>query len=630
MHTNKTLAGYKIHMAQYLASKGLDPIRPFCCLNPAHDDKKPSMRFDPMRNKVHCFSCGADYDVIDLVGIEHGLAGKELFKKMDTLFKQPKKHQPRKKNDYAPREIFSLQVDYGAYFALCRSRIRETTYARERGLSDATLERFGIGYDPAWKHPKLTDNSRVAPSPRLIIPTGPQSYTARAAQRDITEKARPYAKMKVGPVRIFNASVLETAKQPVFVVEAEMDALSVVEAGGEAVSLGGTANVKAFLAMLARNRPAQMLILALDNDEAGQKASKTLEKGLQDLEILFYRSNIAGEQKDPSEALERDRQAFIARVLTAAAWDGGREAYLRTSAVSRLEAFFTESAEGVHTPAVKTGFFSLDTALDGGLREGLYVMGAMSGLGKTTFALQLMDQVAQNGHDALFFSLEMARDELIAKSLSRHTMREAIRLGDGRLARTTREILDADRRWSREGRQVILPAITAYREYAGRLFLLECAGKTTTADVREAVRSHISFTGRRPVVFIDYLQLLSPWSERMTDKQNMDRSVMELKRTSRDHKTAVVAVSSMNRSGYGEAVKMEGFKESGGIEYSADVLFGIQYAGMGGKNFSAAEAQKKIPREIELIVLKNRNGPAGNTIPFKYYAAHNYFAEAGL
>jgi replicative DNA helicase len=62
--------------------------------------------------------------------------------------------------------------------------------------------------------------------------------------------------------------------------------------------------------------------------------------------------------------------------------------------------------------------------LDDGLYEGLYIVGAMSSLGKTTFVTQIGDQIANNGTDVLIFSLEMSRYELMAKSISRLTLTE--------------------------------------------------------------------------------------------------------------------------------------------------------------------------------------------------------------
>lgn len=63
------------------------------------------------------------------------------------------------------------------------------------------------------------------------------------------------------------------------------------------------------------------------------------------------------------------------------------------------------------------------------------------------------------------------------------------------------------------------------------------------------------------------------------------------------------------------------------VEYSADVLFGLQYKGVGEKSFDAEEAAQKDPREIEMVILKNRNGRKGKTIELEYFPMFNYFRE---
>lgn len=78
---------------------------------------------------------------------------------------------------------------------------------------------------------------------------------------------------------------------------------------------------------------------------------------------------------------------------------------------------------------------------------------------------------------------------------------------------------------------------------------------------------------------------------------------------------------------------MEAFKESGAIEYSSDVLFALQFkgAGAGKGKFDVKAARDKNPREIELYILKNRNGRTPqNPINFAYYPVFNYFREAEI
>ena len=54
-------------LPNYLAQKGIDPSRKFLCLNPEHQDHSPSMHYDRRRNRCHCFSCGCDADVFNLI-----------------------------------------------------------------------------------------------------------------------------------------------------------------------------------------------------------------------------------------------------------------------------------------------------------------------------------------------------------------------------------------------------------------------------------------------------------------------------------------------------------------------------------------------------------------------------------
>ena len=105
---------------------------------------------------------------------------------------------------------------------------------------------------------------------------------------------------------------------------------------------------------------------------------------------------------------------------------------------------------------------------------------------------------------------------------------------------------------------------------------------------------------------------------------------MNLKRLSRDHKIPVIVISSFNRENYSVKVAMQAFKESGAIEYSTDVPIGLQLKGTGESNFDVDEAKAKHPREIEAVILKNRNGVTGKKISYNYYTMFNYFSEGGI
>ena len=61
------------YLFDYLRARGIDPRRRLRCLNPDHVDRNPSMAYDARRHKVHCFACGADYDLFDLLALDNNL-----------------------------------------------------------------------------------------------------------------------------------------------------------------------------------------------------------------------------------------------------------------------------------------------------------------------------------------------------------------------------------------------------------------------------------------------------------------------------------------------------------------------------------------------------------------------------
>lgn len=603
-----------------------------------------------------CFSCNAGGDIFDLYGAINGTTDhNEQLRGLSEMYGiqvasyrstaqedfSPEYQNHSKSEQYTHNSIHTSvytqadppqQTDYTDFFLQAHKAVEQTDYWKRRGLSKETVDRFKLGYVAEWRHPKAP---KAPTSPRLIIPTSPYSYLARDTRETIPEEQRAYSKSKVGSIQLFNKKALQTATKPIFIVEGELDALSIIEVGGEAVALGTTTKSKALIELLKAQAPAQALIIALDNDEAGQRASRELAEGLQGLNIPCYSFNPCGQYKDANEALQRDREALTIAVeeaehLQDEEAQAQKEAYLKNSTAHYLQSFVNGIADSVDTPYIPTGFKKLDSVLDGGLYEGLYIVGAISSLGKTTIITQIADQIAQAGTDVLIFSLEMARAEIMAKSISRHTLQSVLSAGgDIRNAKTARGITTGKRYidYSQTERDLINSSIMEYSKYAQNIYISEGVGDIGAEQIRETVKKHILFTGKTPVVIIDYLQILAPYSERATDKQNTDKAVMELKRISRDYKTPVIGISSFNRANYKEAVTMEAFKESGAIEYSSDILIGLQLKGAGKKDFDANEAKRKDPREIELVILKNRNGRTGDSLSFNFYPLFNYFEE---
>lgn len=588
--------------------------------------------------KWKCFACDRGGDTLDLIGYLEDIddysakvtRAAELFN-LDIEAPAEYQNQDTQTNMHTDTTTQKTETSYISFYKQANKNIQATNYPEKRGLSKAILDRFKIGYVESWKHPNAPEN--VPTSPRLIIPVTKTSYLARDTRENIPDYQEAYAKAKVGSSDIFNGrAFIDDLDKPIFIVEGEIDALSIMEVGGVAVGLGSTSNTNKLVDELKDKKLERPLILALDNDSAGRRAQDELAKLLQDKKIPYITAELTTKDvKDPNDMLVRDRGALEARVEKAISETrDDKEKYLETSTDNYIQDFVNGIADSVNTPCISTGFKGIDEALDGGLYEGLYIVGAISSLGKTTLVTQIADQVAKQGHDVLIFSLEMARSELMAKSISRHTVIEVLdKGGDMKNAKTVRGITAGVRyaNYNDTEKELIKNAVTAYSDYAKHIYITEGVGDLGAQQIRETVEKHTRYTGNTPLVIIDYLQILAPYNERATDKQNTDKAVMELKRISRDFKTPVIGISSFNRDNYNNAVSMQSFKESGAIEYSSDILIGLQLKGAGEKDFDPTEAKKKNPRAIELVILKNRNGKTGTKIPLEFYPLFNYFTE---
>ena len=271
----------------------------------------------------------------------------------------------------------------------------------------------------------------------------------------------------------------------------------------------------------------------------------------------------------------------------------------------------------------KTGYSNLDEKMS--LYPGLYVLGAVSSLGKTTFVGQLADQLSEAGDRVLYFALEQSEFELVSKGISRQTARK-----DMETAVSAMQIRNG---YSTEA---VKEAIEAYRGIACNEAIIECGFDTTIETITGTVQEYISQTGNRPVVVVDYLQIIRPMDSRMSTKDAVDGHVRAFKKLQVENDLVVLLISSLNRQNYLTPVDFESFKESGGIEYTADVIWGLQLSVMNNEIFDKEKglkqkrevvrnAKNENPRKIELVCLKNRYGISSYRCEFLYYARYDLF-----
>lgn len=429
--------------------------------------------------------------------------------------------------------------------------------------------------------------------------------------------------------------------KPLFLVGTVPEAYQVESVGYDAEACGqaGAEQIAALARRLSRER--RPTIAALDA-EAARTCEGVFRRAGAVLHIADQRAaEEAFKSKDVSTFC--DREAAKATDTFQADMAEAMSVQLREAGVYHVVDVALDIATGkADREPIPTGLETLDAFLDGGLPAGgLVTLGAISSTGKTTLALQIADNMAASGRPVLFVTVEQSRYELVAKSLSRLLRLQEGHKGSWHSAGAADIQRAASRAfWGDEKRAAFSRAQATYAQrVAPYMRIMELDRQPTTADIREAAEIVSFQEGRPPVVFVDYLQLLAPAHDRMTERQAIDRNVMDLRHIARDMRTCVVAISSLNRASYGEGVTLESFKESGAIEYGADVLLGLQPRGLGKKlrNVKPDEQRREAreivdkfksstTREAEITILKNRGGavrPDG--IPLAYDARNNLF-----
>ena len=280
----------------------------------------------------------------------------------------------------------------------------------------------------------------------------------------------------------------------------------------------------------------------------------------------------------------------------------------------------------------KTGFPNIDRYLT--LYPGLAALGGSASLGKTTFAVNLADNLTAAGETVLYFAMEQEPVELITKSLARR-----LYLRDPFSKITNTDIKNG-------ASSPELEAVKRdYAASAARFVIVRCSFTTTAEEIREYVEGYISQHGCRPVVFIDYLQLVSPPAGFRGDARlATDHVIKTFKAMQINNELLVILISNFNRASYATPASYEAFKETGMIEFTCDYVWGLQLAALEDDDFYTAggrpagkettvkakkdalfEATRKDPKEVEFVSLKSRNGKQAYKCFFKYHMAFDYF-----
>lgn len=433
-------------------------------------------------------------------------------------------------------------------------------------------------------------------------------------------------------------------EMPIFVTEGIIDCLSFVKLGVPAMAVDGAGNFKNLAEWLNskgfKNAEVKTrLILVGDNNDDGT-GQKQAEAGVKELVKGGYAavSVILSEdlKYDANEFLQKDFEGFVGRVneiygeveneLEKISAEISAQKLLEEtggfiSAESYDKIFFEkELAELKKVACRKSGYENLDEKQE--FLPGLYVIGAISSLGKTSFCLQWAEQMARQGETVLFCSYEMSLIELHSKMLARN-----LYLKNQHTTLTATQI-------RRGGGSAELKSVRGslnLSNYLSNLKIAKCKFETID-ELLEKLEVAMKGLERPPVIFIDYLQFIRPSTKlrETSARAAIDDIVMKLKIFQQEKNALIVVVSSFNRMNYTQTAAFESFKESGGVEYTADVLLALELyctaelKGSQSDRKTIDDAKKEYPRKVRLKCLKNRVGGLYECF-FKFYMKNDYF-----
>jgi len=260
-----------------------------------------------------------------------------------------------------------------------------------------------------------------------------------------------------------------------------------------------------------------------------------------------------------------------------------------TKTVDRLEVLLKNNKE---VTGVSTGFTDLDKKTSGLQRSDLIIVAARPSMGKTTFAMNLVENAMMTEEKpVLVFSLEMPSEQIMMRMLASLSRVDQTKI-------RTAQLNDDD--WQR------ISNTMALLKDRDNLFIDDASG-LTPMDVRSRARKLARERGGLSMIMVDYLQLMRVPS--LTENRTLEIAEISrsLKALAKELEVPVVALSQLNRSLEQRADKRpvnSDLRESGAIEQDADLIMFIYRDEVYHEN----SEDKGI---AEIIIGKQRNGPIG-------------------
>ena len=248
---------------------------------------------------------------------------------------------------------------------------------------------------------------------------------------------------------------------------------------------------------------------------------------------------------------------------------------------------------------VPTAFYDLDTITNGLQKSDLIILAARPAMGKTSFALNIAQNVALKANvPVAIFSLEMSKEQLVQRLLCSEAEVDTQRLKTGNMQSKDWEKL----------------AVAMDKFSQAPIYIDDTAGVTIT-DLRAKCRRLAMAEKKLGLIVIDYLQLIEGTGreDRMQQISSISRG---LKILAKELNVPIIALSQLSRAVEGRTDKrpmLSDLRESGSIEQDADIVVFIYrdeyYRNTNDEEEMSEKAANK--GEAEIIIAKHRNGPVG-------------------
>ena len=353
-------------------------------------------------------------------------------------------------------------------------------------------------------------------------------------------------------------------------------------ATGELDAAGG----HTYLAELAEQTPTASNVRAYAKAVRERSVLRQLINAAQDIASAGF--NPEGRS---SEELVDEAERLIMQISESGQKAGGPQGMegLLKGAIDRIEELYNT---GCDITGLTTGFIDLDRMTSGLQPSDLVIVAGRPSMGKTSFAMNLVENAAlASDRPLMVFSMEMPAEQLVIRMLSSLGRIDQSRVRTGKLEQDD---------WPK--------LASATEKLKGTQVFIDDTPALTPTELRSRVRKLVREQGDLGMIMVDYLQLMrvaGSGEGRTAEISEISRS---LKAIAKEFKCPVVALSQLNRSLEQRPNKRpvnSDLRESGAIEQDADVIMFIYR----DEVYNEDSPDKGV---AEIIIGKQRNGPIGS------------------